>query len=272
MEEWEFLAEVARLADCGILLDVNNVHVSARNHGFDPHAYLAAVPADRVGQIHLAGHADKGRYLLDSHGCEVPAPVWDLYREAVRRLGPVSTLIEWDDQIPPDLGQFGRHLPAFLRRFPAPERGDLADLAALEWARSEVFFEAPAAPIARDAFAALAPDALLEARLDLVPALRLLRLQHDAVELWRQLEDGETAAAPVAGATAVAVWRAGFDVFHAAVPLDEAQAIELARAGEPIPLVCGAFQHREDPAAAAFAALASWADEGWIAAIATRRG
>jgi hypothetical protein len=101
MEEWEFLAEVARRADCGILLDVNNVYVSARNHGFDPHAYLAAIPADRVGQIHLAGHSDKGRYLLDTHDHEVPAPVWDLYREAVLRLGPVSTLIEWDDHIPP---------------------------------------------------------------------------------------------------------------------------------------------------------------------------
>jgi uncharacterized protein (UPF0276 family) len=101
MPEWEFLAEVARRADCGILLDVNNVYVSARNHGFDPYAYLAGIPAERVGQIHLAGHSDKGRYLLDTHDHEVPAPVWDLYREAVCRLGPVSTLIEWDDHIPP---------------------------------------------------------------------------------------------------------------------------------------------------------------------------
>jgi uncharacterized protein (UPF0276 family) len=101
MEEWEFLAEVASRADCGILLDVNNVYVSARNHGFDPHTYLAAIPPDRVGQIHLAGHSDKGRYLLDTHDHEVPDPVWELYREVVRRMGPVSTLIEWDDNIPP---------------------------------------------------------------------------------------------------------------------------------------------------------------------------
>jgi uncharacterized protein (UPF0276 family) len=101
MPEWEFLAEVARRADCGILLDVNNVYVSGRNHGFDPHAYLAGIPADRVGQLHLAGHSDRGRYLLDSHDHEVPAVVWDLYRETVHRLGPVSTLIEWDDHIPP---------------------------------------------------------------------------------------------------------------------------------------------------------------------------
>jgi uncharacterized protein len=101
MPEWEFLAEVARRADCGILLDVNNVFVSARNHGFDPRTYLAGVPADRVGQLHLAGHSDKGRYLLDSHDQAVPAAVWDLYRETVLRLGSVSTLVEWDDHVPP---------------------------------------------------------------------------------------------------------------------------------------------------------------------------
>jgi uncharacterized protein len=101
MTEWQFLAALAERADCGILLDVNNVYVSARNHGFDPRAYLAGIPADRVGQLHLAGHSDKGRYLLDTHDHEVPAVVWDLYRETVRRLGPVSTLVEWDDHIPP---------------------------------------------------------------------------------------------------------------------------------------------------------------------------
>jgi uncharacterized protein (UPF0276 family) len=101
MPEWEFLAEVARRADCGILLDVNNVYVSARNHGFDPHAYLAGVPAERVGQVHLAGHSDRGRYLLDTHDEEVPAAVWELHRETVRRIGPVSTLVEWDDRVPP---------------------------------------------------------------------------------------------------------------------------------------------------------------------------
>jgi hypothetical protein len=100
MPEWEFLAEVARRADCGILLDVNNVFVSARNHAFDPIDYLAGIPPDRVGQIHLAGHSDKGRYLLDSHDQPVPEGVWALYREAVRRFGRVSTLVEWDDHVP----------------------------------------------------------------------------------------------------------------------------------------------------------------------------
>ncbi len=101
MSEWEFLAELARRADCGILLDVNNIYVSARNHGFDPYQYLAGVPADRVGQFHIAGHSDKGRYLLDSHDHPVPDAVWDLYRAAVRSFGAVSTLVEWDDNIPP---------------------------------------------------------------------------------------------------------------------------------------------------------------------------
>ena len=100
MAEWELLAAVAERADCGILLDVNNVHVSAYNHGFDPHAYLAGLPGDRVVQVHLAGHEDKGAYLLDSHDAAVPPPVWDLYREAVTRFGRVPTLVEWDDRIP----------------------------------------------------------------------------------------------------------------------------------------------------------------------------
>jgi uncharacterized protein (UPF0276 family) len=101
MPEWEFLSEVARRADCGILLDVNNVHVSAHNLGFDPLAYLDGIPADRVGQLHLAGHSDKGRYLLDSHDEPVPAAVWDLYAQALRRFGRVPALVEWDDRIPP---------------------------------------------------------------------------------------------------------------------------------------------------------------------------
>jgi uncharacterized protein (UPF0276 family) len=100
MAEWEFLSEVARRADCGILLDVNNVWVSARNHGFDPDAYLAGLPVDRVWQLHLAGHSDHGAYLLDSHDEPVPAPVWALYRSVVRRFGEVPSLVEWDDHIP----------------------------------------------------------------------------------------------------------------------------------------------------------------------------
>jgi uncharacterized protein (UPF0276 family) len=100
MPEWEFLSEIARRSDCGILLDVNNVYVSAVNHGFDPSAYLAGVPSARIGQIHLAGHTDEGTHLLDTHDAPVRAEVWDLYREVVARVGRVSTLIEWDEHIP----------------------------------------------------------------------------------------------------------------------------------------------------------------------------
>ena len=100
LSEWDFLGEVAQRADCGILLDLNNIYVSAKTHGFDPFEYLFAMPVDRVGQYHLAGHSDFGDYLLDTHDGTVCAEVWNLYREAVRRFGLVSTLVEWDEKIP----------------------------------------------------------------------------------------------------------------------------------------------------------------------------
>jgi uncharacterized protein len=99
--EWEFLAELAERADCGLLVDVNNVWVSAFNLGFDPYAYLDALPAERVGQIHLAGFTDRGTYLFDTHSAPVDERVWDLYAHAVRRFGTVATLVEWDADIPP---------------------------------------------------------------------------------------------------------------------------------------------------------------------------
>lgn len=100
MTEWEFLAEVLERADCGLLLDVNNIFVSAENHGFSAQAYLDAIPADRVVQIHLAGHSVFETHRLDTHSAPVCPEVWDLYERAIRRIGPVSTLIEWDDDIP----------------------------------------------------------------------------------------------------------------------------------------------------------------------------
>ena len=100
MTEWEFVAAVAQRGDCGILLDVNNVYVSATNHGFPPEAYLKSLPADRIGQIHIAGHSNFGSHLLDTHVGPVPAPVWDLYRLALRLFGKISTLIEWDEEVP----------------------------------------------------------------------------------------------------------------------------------------------------------------------------
>ena len=101
LTEWEFLSEIAVRADCLILLDVNNIYVSAVNHEFKALEYLNAIPADRVQQIHLAGHENRGDYLIDTHDHPVPDPVWDLYAAAVRRFGAVSTMIERDDHIPP---------------------------------------------------------------------------------------------------------------------------------------------------------------------------
>lgn len=100
MPEWVFLAEAAEQADCGILLDVNNVYVCQRNHGWDALQYLAALPSHRIGQIHLAGHTDHGSHCIDTHIGPVPDPVWTLYQAALARFGAVATLIEWDEQIP----------------------------------------------------------------------------------------------------------------------------------------------------------------------------
>jgi uncharacterized protein (UPF0276 family) len=100
MPEWEFLARTADEADCAILLDVNNVFVSAYNHGYDPRTYLAAVPFDRVVQLHVAGHTHHGTHIVDSHIGPVIEPVWRLLGEAWRRAGGVSVLLEWDAEIP----------------------------------------------------------------------------------------------------------------------------------------------------------------------------
>lgn len=104
MPEWEFLAALAEHSGCGILLDVNNIYVSARNHGFDPQEYLQAVPIERVGEIHLAGHAVNvvaGREIyIDDHGSRVTEGVWRLYDQVLNRLGPRPVLIEWDTDLP----------------------------------------------------------------------------------------------------------------------------------------------------------------------------
>jgi uncharacterized protein (UPF0276 family) len=101
MTEWEFLTAVAERADCLVLLDINNIFVSSFNHGFDPLAYVHGVPRQRVYQFHLAGHTHTGNLIVDTHDQPVIDPVWDLYAEAVRRFGRVSTMIERDDHIPP---------------------------------------------------------------------------------------------------------------------------------------------------------------------------
>src|SRR5246500_5724912 len=100
MTEWEFLNEVVERADCGILLDVNNIYVSSQNHNFDPFTYVNAVPPERIAQIHIAGHSKFEKYILDTHDHPVLEPVWQLYARTIERAGPTATLLEWDDNIP----------------------------------------------------------------------------------------------------------------------------------------------------------------------------
>ncbi len=100
MTEWEFLNEVVEDADCGILLDVNNIYVSSRNHSFNPLDYVNNVPHERVAQIHIAGHSKYSKYILDTHDHPVIDPVWKLYSRAIELVGPTATLLEWDDRIP----------------------------------------------------------------------------------------------------------------------------------------------------------------------------
>jgi uncharacterized protein len=101
MPEWDFVAAIARRSGCRLLLDVNNVVVGARNHGYSAEQFLAGLPAEHIWQIHLAGHSDYGHYVIDTHDHAVPPQVWALYETAIRRFGPVSTMIERDDHIPP---------------------------------------------------------------------------------------------------------------------------------------------------------------------------
>ena len=101
MSEWAFLTALAEEADCLLLLDVNNIYVSGMNHGFDPRDFIDGVPAHRIQQIHVAGHSNLGDVIIDTHDAPVPDEVFDLYAYACRRFGPVSTMIERDDSIPP---------------------------------------------------------------------------------------------------------------------------------------------------------------------------
>jgi uncharacterized protein (UPF0276 family) len=100
MREWEFLAALTEQTGCGLLLDVNNVYVSAYNHGFDPAEYLAGIPFERVVQLHVAGHTHMGTHIIDTHIGPVLDPVWRLAAEAYRRSGAASLLLEWDAEIP----------------------------------------------------------------------------------------------------------------------------------------------------------------------------
>ena len=101
LSEWDFINEIVRQAGCFILLDVNNVYVSSVNHQFNPLEYIYAMPTDRVAQIHLAGHSNYGDYIIDTHDAPIINEVWDLYSATIKYLGPISTMVERDDNMPP---------------------------------------------------------------------------------------------------------------------------------------------------------------------------
>jgi uncharacterized protein (UPF0276 family) len=137
MTEWEFLTEVVELADCGILLDVNNIYVSSKNHDFDPYDYVNNVPHHRVAQMHIAGHTKFEKYLLDTHDHPVLDPVWKLYAHAIKLCGVTATLLEWDDKIPSFQEVHDEALKAneFIAqareaKIPAPARGRARPLGA----------------------------------------------------------------------------------------------------------------------------------------------
>jgi uncharacterized protein len=101
MSEWEFINEISQRADCLLLLDINNIYVSGVNHEFNPRDYIKAIPSERIYQIHLAGHSNRGDYIIDTHDDAIIDPVWDLYEATLRHHGLISTMIERDDNIPP---------------------------------------------------------------------------------------------------------------------------------------------------------------------------
>ncbi|MFO0555243.1 MAG: DUF692 domain-containing protein [Polyangiaceae bacterium] len=131
MTEWAFVTAVIEEADLGLLLDVNNIYVSSENHTFDPNEFVDGVPIERVVQVHLAGHTRFEKYIIDTHSGHVVDPVWELYERAIRRIGSVATMIEWDDEIPPyetlaaELGKVREVRDRALRA-----RGELVDATA----------------------------------------------------------------------------------------------------------------------------------------------
>lgn len=146
LSEWEFITEVAERADIGLLFDVNNVYVSAYNHGFDAETFVRSVPHERIFQIHLAGHTHLGKYIIDTHRGSVLGPVLDLYRTTIALAGPVSTLIEWDDEIP--------ELPVLLAE---AERARRVRDEGLSLREGRALPTPPSAPEAQVAFSSAAP-------------------------------------------------------------------------------------------------------------------
>ena len=163
-----------------------------------------------------------------------------------------------------DLGKLGKMLAAFVSGRSELSRPDFADLAALEWARSEVFGELQLPAASADFLSSLPEEQIPQTRLQITPALRIVTLRHDPVPLWAALEDGAGAPAAQPGRTHVAVWRKQYAVYHAALNPDEAEAVRKAQLGATLAEICDAFAGREDGARAAFEAIGSWFVEEWV--------
>lgn len=167
----------------------------------------------------------------------------------------------------PDIAQVGRKLADFIRGHQGV-RGDLAELAELERARSLAFGAEDVQPRSWDELAALGPERFATVTLRFVPALRTLQVTHDLPALWKALQDGDQPApSKLEAPRTIAVWKHGFEVFHAQLAPTEADALALALRGAPLGEVCEPFAGEADPASAAFEALASWFNEGWVAAL-----
>lgn len=168
----------------------------------------------------------------------------------------------------PDLGVRGRQFATFLEANPQLlSRPDVADLAQLEWARAEVFYEAAATAVDAGALASLTGDDLVSARLAMLPSLRCLTLNFEVAPLWRALEAGTEAPAPSQKLSTVAVWRPAFDVVHGELEIDEASALTAVLGGATVGDALEAFASREEPAEAALGALQSWFAEGWVVGV-----
>jgi hypothetical protein len=163
------------------------------------------------------------------------------------------------------LAKLGRYLPTFLGEHAQP-RSDLRDLAALEWARVEVFDEQDIEVAGDEALSRLAADP--NQALRFVPALRRLHLPHAVFELWQEIERGSPASLPraVSAGTNVVVWRKDYEVFHVQLEPHEIEAFDRAAAGAPLAVICEAFENQANPVVSAFRTIASWYAEGWVAA------
>jgi Putative DNA-binding domain len=166
-----------------------------------------------------------------------------------------------------DIGRFGRHLAEFLVEHPGP-RGDEADLAQLDWARTEALTAPDVEPVGQEALGRLGAEAIPSARLRFVPSLAVLTLGNDVTPVWRALEEEKEPPEAAARAAQVAVWRKGFDVFHASMTDAEAEALARARGGGTLAEVCEVFAaEAEDAQGVAFRTLGAWFSDGWVAGV-----